>query len=227
MLDIIVIGGGPAGVTAALRARELGATVALVERGRIGGTCTNDGCVPTRVLAKAARLVRNAEQFGDYGLWGMQPVVDFPQLLARTQQVVDTIHAKNQLLGRLEQAGVSVFDRAGDVHFIDAHTIALSDTTKLQAEKFIICVGGHARRVPFPGSEYTLTHSDVWSLTQLPRSVVVVGGAATGCQLASVFASFGAQVWLLDIAPRILMGDDEAVSQSITEEFRQRGIEVT
>ena len=73
MYDVIVIGGGPAGVTAALRARELGATVALVERGNLGGTCTNDGCVPTRVLAKAARLVRDAEQFGDYGLAGGVP----------------------------------------------------------------------------------------------------------------------------------------------------------
>ena len=73
MFEIVVIGGGPAGVTAALRARELGATVALVERGNMGGTCTNDGCVPTRVLAKAARLVRDAEQFADYGLTGSPP----------------------------------------------------------------------------------------------------------------------------------------------------------
>ena len=70
MRDLIVIGGGPAGVTAALRARELGASVALIERGRMGGTCTNDGCVPTRVLAKAARLMRDTEQYADYGLTG-------------------------------------------------------------------------------------------------------------------------------------------------------------
>ena len=68
--EVVVVGGGPSGVTAALRARELGATVALVERGNMGGTCTNDGCVPTRVLARAARLVRDAEQFADYGLAG-------------------------------------------------------------------------------------------------------------------------------------------------------------
>ena len=75
MFDVIVLGGGPAGVAAALRARELGATVALVERDRLGGVCTNDGCVPTRVLAKAARLVRDTEQFGDYGLSGARPTV--------------------------------------------------------------------------------------------------------------------------------------------------------
>src|SRR3954464_14470464 len=94
LYQVTVIGGGPSGVTAALRARELGATVALVERGRLGGICTNDGCVPTRVLAKAARLVRDAEQFGDYGLLAERPTVDFRRLLARTQQVVDQIHEK-------------------------------------------------------------------------------------------------------------------------------------
>src|SRR5580765_7205678 len=83
--DVTVIGGGPAGVTAALRARELGATVALVERGHLGGTCTNDGCVPTRALARAARLVRDAEQFDAFGLEGSLPVVDFRRLLERTQ----------------------------------------------------------------------------------------------------------------------------------------------
>ena len=77
MFDLIVIGGGPAGATAAMRARELGATVALIERGQMGGTCTNDGCVPTRVLAKAARLMRDAEQYSEYGLTIEQPTVDF------------------------------------------------------------------------------------------------------------------------------------------------------
>src|SRR5258708_37712903 len=84
MFDLIVIGGGPAGATAALRARELGATVALVEGGQMGGTCTNDGCVPTRVLAKAARLVRDGEQFAEDGLVGEEPAVDFARLLERT-----------------------------------------------------------------------------------------------------------------------------------------------
>ena len=109
-MKIIVIGGGPAGVTAALRARELGAEVTLVERGRMGGTCTNDGCVPTRVLAKAARLLRDAAQFDAYGLAASPPVLDFPRLMQRVQQVVYTMHEKKQLIQRLEQAGV---DRPG------------------------------------------------------------------------------------------------------------------
>ncbi len=181
MFDLIVIGGGPAGATAAMRARELGATVALIERGQMGGTCTNDGCVPTRVLAKAARLMRDAEQYAEYGLVGEKPAVDFATLLALTGNTVHQIQEKKQLQSHLEQAGVTVFANAGEARFVDEHSVALGDGTTLQAEKFILCVGGHARRLPFPGSEYALTHSDIWLLQKLPRQVVVVGGAATGC----------------------------------------------
>jgi len=178
MFDILVIGGGPAGVTAALKARELGASVALVERGRMGGTCTNDGCVPTRVLAKAARLLREAQHFDDYGLVGERPTVDLVKLMARVQQTVYAIHEKKQLVGHLEQAGATVFASAGNAHFVDEHTLELGDGTQLQGSKFIVCTGGHSRRVDLPGSEHTITYNDLWSLTRLPRSIAIAGGVA-------------------------------------------------
>lgn len=224
--EIVVIGGGPAGVTAALRARELGSSVALIERGNLGGTCTNDGCVPTRVLAHAARLARDAERFSDYGLIGEAPEVDFARLLNRTQRIVYEIQEKKQLRARLETAGVRVFERAGDARFWDPHALSLDGAGTLQGEKFILCAGGHARRIRFPGSEHALTHSEVWTMESLPSSVAVVGAAATGCQLASVFAAFGSRVRLLDTAPRILGGEDEVVSRGVAEAFRRRGIEV-
>ena len=223
---VIVIGGGPAGVTAALRARELGASAALVERRRMGGTCTNDGCVPTRVLAKAARLIRDAEQFSEYGLNISPPELDFERLMQRTQHVVYTIHEKKQLIGHLQDAGVEVLAEVGEARFVDAHTIALPDGRQLAGEKIILCAGGRARRLDFPGEELALTHSDVWSLKSLPRSLVVVGGAATGCQLASIFVAFGAEVTLLEISPRILRTEDEAVVQVLQSEFLRHGIRI-
>ncbi|MBC8102748.1 MAG: NAD(P)/FAD-dependent oxidoreductase [Cytophagales bacterium] len=229
--DIIVIGGGPAGVTAALRARELGATVALVERERMGGTCTNDGCVPTRVLAKAARLLRDSEQFADYGLEGSgRPVVNLPQLLARTKQIVEQVHEKKQLLSHLEEVGVTVRAGAGAARFVDPHTIAIGEGSAermLRGQKIVICAGGHARRPPFPGSEFALTYTAIWNLPRLPRSVVVVGGAATGCQLASIMAAFGVpEVTLLDSASRILPGEDVLISDIVTRGFRRHGVKV-
>src|SRR5919112_327114 len=176
MFEVVVIGGGPSGVTAALRARELGATVALIEREHMGGVCTNDGCVPTRVLARAARLMRDAEQFADYGLEGELPTVDFVRLLNRTEHVVHAIHQKKQLRAHLEAADVRVFDGIGDARFLDSHTLALGDET--------------------------------------------------GCQLASVFASFGSRVMLLEVSPRILAAEDEVVSEGVAEAFERRGIEI-
>src|SRR5579859_6619081 len=225
--DVVVIGGGPAGVTAALRARELGAEVALIERGNLGGTCTNDGCVPTRVLARAARLIREASQFERYGLVGEPPTVDFPQVLARTQEMVYRIHDKKQIRSHLADMAVTVHMGAGGARFVDAQTLACADGTSIQAEKIIIAAGGHARRFPFPGSEHAITHSDVWTLTELPRSIAIVGGSATGCQLASIFAAFGADVHLFEVGARLLGVEDEAVSHGIMQAFERRGIAIT
>ena len=232
MSELVVIGGGPAGATAALRARGLGAEVVLIERDKLGGTCTNDGCVPTRALAKAARLVRDAEQFADYGLRGLAPGVDFSGVLLSARRVVEEVHGKKRLRDRLEAAGVEVIDGAGDVRFADPHTVRLENggpggtEAEIRGNRFVICAGGHARRLGFPGSEHALTHSDVWTMESLPESVAIIGAAATGCQLASVFAAFGSRVRLLDLAPRILPGEDEDVSRAVGESFERRGIQI-
>lgn len=227
MVDVIVIGGGPAGVMSALRVRELGASVALVERGRLGGTCTNDGCVPTRVLAHAARLIRDTAQHEHYGLLGERPQLDFGRLIGRTQEVVYSVHEKKQLHKHLESSGVTVYEGVGPARFVDPNTIEMGGTgEKLSAKYFIICAGGYARRLPFPGEEYALSHSDVWSLKKLPHRLAIVGAAATGCQLASVMNAFGAEVTMFDVAPHILPLEDESVTEALQNAFTRRGIRI-
>ena len=225
MLDIIVIGGGPAGVTAALRARELGATVGIIERDRFGGTCTNDGCVPTRVLARAARLAREARQFHEYGLNISDPELDFNKLIQRAQQVVYSIHEKKQLIKTLTAAGVETYVGVGNAEFLDPHTISLTDGRELKANKFIICVGGQARRLSFPGSEFAITHSDVWTLTHAPKRLAIVGASATGCQLASIFNALGTDVIMLEVNDRILKLEDPTISSVIHDAFSKRGVD--
>ncbi len=114
----------------------------------------------------------------------------------------------------------------GAARFTDPHTVVLDDGTTISGERVMLCVGGHARRLPFPGSELALTHSDVWRMTALPRRVAIIGGAATGCQLAAVFAAFGSAVTLLDLAPRIVPGEDALVSTTLDAALRRRGIAI-
>jgi len=136
------------------------------------------------------------------------------------------VHEKKRLVERLEDAGVDVFAGVGAARFAGETSLVLGDGRRLEAEKFVLCAGGRARRLGLPGGELALTHSDVWTLGDLPRSVAVVGAAATGCQLASVFEAFGARVSLLELAPRILAAEDEAVSAGVAEAFERRGIEL-
>jgi pyruvate/2-oxoglutarate dehydrogenase complex dihydrolipoamide dehydrogenase (E3) component len=125
---------------------------------------------------------------------------------------------------RLQHAGVHLVAGASMTRFADPHTIAVGDGSgDLRAEQIIVCAGGHARRLPFPGSEHALTHSDIWTLQALPGSVVVVGGSATGCQLASVLAAFGSRVTLLEAARRLLGTEDEAVSDAVAAAFHDVG----
>src|SRR5712692_6758622 len=142
MTDIIVIGAGPAGVLAALRAADLGARTMLVARAEFGGMAANDGPVPVRVLAHAARLIREARQLGQYGVTVSEPVLDYPRLLARVREVVSDVREHSSLRQQLDSLGVTVYEQSGTARFVDPHTIEThGGLKKLQAEKFIICTG--------------------------------------------------------------------------------------
>ncbi|HMQ32012.1 MAG TPA: NAD(P)/FAD-dependent oxidoreductase, partial [Chloroflexaceae bacterium] len=152
--------------------------------------------------------------------------VELAAVMARVQEKVDQVHAKKDLLGHLRRGGVEALVGVGPARLLDEHTVQAGDAGTLRADRIILCVGGHARRLPIPGAEHAFTHSDVWGLRELPASVAVIGAAATGCQLASVFSAFGAEVTLLDVAPRILAGEDEDVSREVARCFAAHGIEV-
>jgi len=226
MADIVVIGGGPAGLTAALRAGDLGARTLLVTRAEFGGMAANDGPVPVRTLAHAARLIREARQLGEYGVGVSEPVLDFPRLLARVREVVDDVRAHSSFRPQIESLGVSVHEHAGVARLADEHTIECESGLRLQAEKIIICAGGVSRRLSVPGFELTNTHSDAWSLTSVPPSMLVIGAGATGVQVASIFNAFGSRIQLFQSGPRILPSEDEDVSAAVAKAFRVSGIVV-
>ena len=225
-MDIVVIGAGPAGMVAALRAAELGARTVLVTRGEVGGMAANDGPIPVRVLAQAARLLREAEQFGKYGISVSEPTLDYSRLLARAREVVHDVREHAAPREQLEKAGGTIYENSGTAHFVDPHTIETGRGLRIRADKIILSAGGTSRRLPIPGFEWTATHSDAWSLTAVPSSMIVVGAGATGVQVASIFQAFGSRVQLFQAAPRILPTEDEDVSAVVATAFREAGMVV-
>jgi len=226
MSDVIVIGAGPAGVVAALRAADLGAETALITRDEFGGMAANDGPVPVRTLAHAARLIREARQLGQYGIAVSEPVLDYARLLARVREVVDDVSAHSAFRGQIDSLGVPVYEHAGAARFADLHTIETESGLRLQAEKIIICTGGVSRQLSVPGFELTATHSDAWALASVPPSMLVIGAGATGAQVASIFSAFGSRIHLFQAGPRILPTEDEDVSAVVAAAFRETGIVV-
>jgi dihydrolipoamide dehydrogenase len=224
--DIIVIGGGPAGMSAAHRAGELGARATLVTSAKLGGMAAHEGPIPVRTLAYAARLAREAEQFDAYGLRARAPTIDYPRLLARVETVIDQVDFSLRMRERLAAKDVVLLEDEGPTHFVGPHTIETARGRRLEAEKLVICTGGEAKRKPFRGVEHTVTHSGAWSLTAPPPSMVVIGGGDTGIQVASIFAAFGTKVTMLDAAPRILAKGDVDVSATVASALRDRGITV-
>ena len=226
MFNVIVIGAGPAGVVAALRTADLGAKTALIARDEFGGMAANDGPVPVRTLAHAARLIREARQLGLYGITVGEPVLDYPRLLARVREVVNDVRAHSAFRDQIESLGVTVCERAGAARFADPHSIETESGLRLEAKKVIICTGGVSRRLSVPGFELTATHSDAWALTSVPPSMLVIGGGATGAQVASIFNAFGSRVQLFQAGRRILPTEDEDVSAAVAAAFRESGIVV-
>ena len=226
VIDIIVVGAGPAGVVAALRAADFGAGTALITRHEFGGMAANDGPVPVRTLAHAARLIREARQLGQYGIAVERAGARLPRLLAHVHEVVQDVRAHSTWRAQIDALGVAVYERAGVARFVDPHTIETATGLRLRAQKFILCTGGISRRLNVPGSEFTSTHSDAWSLTSVPASILVIGGGATGAQVASVFHAFGSRVQLFHRGPRILPTEDEDVSAAVASAFRSAGIAV-
>jgi pyruvate/2-oxoglutarate dehydrogenase complex dihydrolipoamide dehydrogenase (E3) component len=224
--DVIVIGAGPAGVMASLRAAELGARTTLVTRGDFGGMAANDGAVPVRTLAQAARLIRGARKLERFGISTGPPALDYSQLLERVRVVVADVGHHSAFRGDIDRLGVRLIERAGRARFVDAYTIETESGLRMQAGQIILCAGGTSRRLSVPGAELTATHTDAWGLASVPRSILVIGAGMTGAQVASVFQAFGSRIFLFQRAARILPSEDEDVSTAVAAAFRDAGMVV-
>ena len=224
--DVIVLGAGPAGTTAAMRVADLGASTALLTRGAFGGMAANDGPIPVRTLAHAARLTREARQLSRYGIITTEPEVEYAQLISRAQEVVAEARAHSTLLQQVMGAGVVLFENAGTATFVDPFTIQSENAPLLRGAKIVICTGGVSRSLAVPGCDLTVTPADAFSLQRVPLSMIVIGAGATGTQVASIFNALGSAITLCQSGRRIIPTEDREVSAEVARAFREDGIDV-
>lgn len=223
-MHVVVIGGGPAGVAGAVRAADLGARVTVVEESLLGGTCVNSGCVPVRVLARTARMMREARTAATWGVIAREVELDWSEVRRRVATTVELVHAAKQTAAVLDRAGVEVLlgERAS---FLAADTVDVGGR-RLRPDAVLLCVGGEARRPPFAGAELCDVPSDVVDWHELPRRAVVVGSGNTGVQLVTVLDALGCDVALVDVADRILPTADDDVSTALRAAFESQGVAV-
>ncbi len=222
---LVVIGGGPAGLVAAAGAAGLGAKVALIERQRLGGDCLIHGCVPSKALLKSARVaatVRDAKRFGVEVPNGVR--VDFTKVMQRMRDLRASL-APHDSAERFRGLGVDVF--FGDGRFVGTDTINVGGQM-LRFRRAVIATGSRATTPTIPGLAESgfVTNETVFSLTELPKRLTVLGAGPIGCELAQAFARFGSQVTLIASGSMLLPKEDSAAANIVDAALRRDGIEV-
>jgi dihydrolipoamide dehydrogenase len=230
---VAVIGGGPAGYTAAIRAGQLGLKVALIEREpKLGGTCLHVGCIPTKSILFNAEVYDHLKHAKDYGIEGVGEVtLNWKAILDRKNQIV-TKHVKG-LDFLMRKNKVTVIAGTGSLNGGakgGVHTVSVKGadgkTTQVQAKNVLVATGYDAKLLPgLKADDRILTNIEILSMDHIPKSLVVIGAGAVGVEFGSIFKSFGSEVTVVEYLPRLVPNEDEDVSKELTRVFRKRGIE--
>ena len=221
LYDLVVIGGGTAGLVCAAGAAGLGARVALVERASLGGDCLNTGCVPSKALLRSARVVLEARRGAEVGVVA-DPRVDFEKIMARVRERRLDL-APHDSAARFTSLGVDVF--FGDASFLDGRTIGVGGRP-LRYRRAVIAAGARASVPPIPGLSDApyLTNDTLFELTSQPRELIVLGAGPIGCEMAQAFGLLGTRVTLIDTAPRVLRNDDEDAAAIVATALERSGV---
>lgn len=224
--DVIVIGGGPGGYVAAIRAAQLGAKVALVESFEMGGTCLNRGCIPSKTLLANAHLLHKIQHAKDYGIEVSEPKVHFDKMMDRKDQVVSKI--RSSLTKLIEANLIKIFRGFGK--FTSPKTIKVmgEDNEILEGGKIIIATGSEPKDIPaFPfDHKHILSSTSILALKQLPKSLAIIGGGYIGCEFASCFKDYGVEIHIIEAMNSIipLLGPD--LANELTKIFKNKGIHI-
>ncbi len=222
--DLVVIGSGPGGYVAALEAARLGLKTVIVEKTFLGGTCLNRGCIPTKAMVVSAKVYRYIKQADSFGIKVGSAKVDFSSVVKRKNAVVSKLGKGIEFL--LKNRGVDIV--YGEAGFLSRNRVSVKGEGELEADNIIIAAGSEPL-IPdniMNDGEFVFNSNQILSLDRVPDSMVVIGGGYIGCEFASIFASFGTRVYLVEMLPEILPGFDRETVKLLISGFKKNGVEV-
>lgn len=224
----VVLGSGPGGYVCAIRLAQLGAEVTVVEKGALGGTCLNVGCIPTKALLHTAEVFTSTKKAADYGVVVSEPTLDWGKAQQFKQGIVEKL--VSGVAGLLKANGVDVvlgegrFARAGEIEVSGE-----SETKTLAFDAAVVATGASPRRIPIPGAELpgVLTSTEALALETVPKRLVIIGGGVIGCEMADIFAPLGCEVSIIEALLDILNGFDDDIVAAYKKTLKTRRIKLT
>jgi len=219
--DVVVLGAGSGGYACALRAAQLGLSVALVEKGNLGGTCLHVGCIPTKALLHAAEVADATRESSQFGVNATLEGIDMAGVNAYKDGVVQRLF--KGLTGLIKGRGITVVEGSG--RLVAPRTVQVGESS-YTGKHVVLATGSSSKTLPglTVDGEKVLNSEQALKLDTVPASVIVLGGGVIGCEFASVWRSFGAEVTIVEALPRLLPGEDEQSSKALERAFRKRGI---
>ncbi|MES9858368.1 MAG: FAD-dependent oxidoreductase, partial [Sedimenticola sp.] len=222
--NLIVIGAGSGGLVASYIAAAVKAKVTLIEKHKMGGDCLNTGCVPSKALIRSARYLAQTRRAKEFGFKSASAEFDFSDVMERVQNVVKQVEPHDSV-ERYTRLGVDVVE--GEAKITSPYSVEVNGET-LTSRSIIVATGARPFVPPIPGLDQIdyLTSDDLWTLRELPQRLVVLGGGPIGCELAQSFARFGAEVSIVEMAPKLMIREDDDVTALVTEHFAADGINI-
>jgi dihydrolipoamide dehydrogenase len=226
--DLVVLGSGPGGYPAAIRASQLGKKVAIVERESLGGICLNWGCIPTKALIKSAEVFEYAKHAADYGIEVNDPKQNFGNIIKRSRGVADKMNKGIQFL--MKKNKIDVVMGTGKLLAANKLEVTAADGSKqvLEAKNIIISTGARARELPALkiDNKKVVGYRDAMNLPNQPKSIIIVGSGAIGTEFAYFYNSIGTKVTIVEFLPRIVPVEDEDISKELEKSFKKQGMTI-
>src|ERR671939_378223 len=245
--DLVIVGGGPGGYPAAIRAAQYGLRVALIEKERAGGVCLNWGCIPTKAMLRSAEVLETMQHSTDFGVLAENVRLDYPAVLKRKDTIVKGLtdgvgkllkangvtvysgHARFSAPTVLDVVGIgkSPLGQGGPLYNAPSDGVG-QPTARVAARNVIIATGSTPAQLPIPGNDLpgVINSDGAFLLSQPPKRIVIVGGGAVGTEWATMFSAFGSEVTLVELLPSLLPLEDEDMGRTLQRAFQKRGIKV-